>query len=155
MKEIKVLSAVFLLTVAFSIVVLFLGSMLTGGSRINLFPAQDSGRGDVLGITFLLTSVIGGIAGAVIGILSVIFLAINMTVWRESELQLSKVLSYSFLIGCLSFLMFFLHIWDRNSTYSSLATDVGNEWIGLSICFTYGFLIAFLPVFVTRKLFAL
>jgi hypothetical protein len=155
MKEVKILGTVLVFTVFVSITMLFFGFYSEGGARIDFFPARDSGGGDVLGLTLLLSCIIGGIFGSIVGILSGIYLIVLLGVHSKLKVPITITLGYAVFIGCLVSLLLFFPIWGRNSTYSSLIVDLRHEWLGLTMYFIFGFISAFLPVIVAKKFFDL
>jgi len=155
MNQLKIFGAIFALTMLASIIALFFAFGSSGGARLDFSPGRDTGGGDVLGLTILLSCILGGIFGSVVGTLSVVYLAIMLNIFGERKLPIWTDIIYSAAVGFFVFLFFFATIWNRNLDWASLFEDIRHEWVGLTMCFLSGFLIVLVPIVTTKKYFSL
>ena len=150
MKNLKVLGTVFFLTVAVSIVSVFLGLLSQGGARLDFFPGRDTGKGDVIGVTILASILFGGIVGFFIGGSSLAYLVANY--FRSNEMRIPLVTSvlYSTVVAFLAALFLFWQLSNQYDTYSLLLRDNSHD---LFVSIVFGFVVAFLPLLFAKRFF--
>lgn len=148
MRETKIFAAVFGLTILVAVLLMSI-AISVNGSRINFFPGTDSGSGSS-GAAILLGCIVGAINGLPVGLLSMLYLRIWFTSFSQQNVPLWPTTLYSLSIGLAEFLFFTRQFSNLYETFGSLLSDL---WQGLLVIGVIGFLIAFLPFVLAKRIF--
>ncbi|MBF2018519.1 MAG: hypothetical protein IGR93_00015 [Hydrococcus sp. C42_A2020_068] len=152
MKEVKIFGLVFLLSILISVLILFIIFTLQGTTiniSPNLSPAQSTDRSDG-SIAFVLSVFIGGIFGACLGIVSMVYLAILMGISGKPQIPMLGACVYAVAIGFLLMLFFFVQMSNMHESYLDL---IRIGWVELTAAFGFGFAVALVPLFVVKLYF--
>ncbi len=101
MKEIRIFGFFFLFSILVSVLILFIVFTVQGTTidiSPNLSPAQSTDRSDG-SIAFVLSVFIGGIFGACLGIVSMIYLAILKGISGKPQIPMLGACVYAVAVG--------------------------------------------------------